>query len=196
VHGTGRVLGALLFSMLFGGGTLVAEEIDFLLDDFSSDDRRSLIGTPWEGFTDQVMGGVSEMTSGVQESGDGPALRMHGAVSLENNGGFIQMRLDLANSGTFDGSSYTGFVLEARAVGDHYYLHARTPQTTAPWAHFAASLPVTEEWELVHVPFSAFEPQNARAASLDTGRLHSVAIVAGKQDFTADIWVRRIGLYR
>jgi hypothetical protein len=169
---------------------------DLLLDDFADRDRVSAVGTRWEGFTDQVMGGVSQMTVTVAESDAGPALHMRGRVSLENNGGFIQARLALAESGTFDAGDYAGVALVVRGREDHYYLHLRTPRTVFPWAHFAARLPVSEQWRRVEVPFSSFEPQYMLGGRLDTSRLRSVAVVAAKAAFEADIWVRSVGLYR
>jgi hypothetical protein len=121
---------------------------------------------------------------------------MTGVVSLANNGGFIQTRLPLAASGTFDASEYSGVALVARARGKDYYLHLRTPRNVFPWAHFAAELPVTEEWRRIEVPFSAFEAQYMIGGRLDTSRLRSVAVVAAGAEFEADIWVRSIGLYR
>lgn len=184
--------------VLLCGGTLVAQQseaYDLLLDDFSSRNGRSAIGMRWEGFTDQVMGGVSSIRTGIEPTNVGPALHMSGEVSLENNGGFIQTRLRLAESGTFDASEYRGIALRVRGRGDHYYLHLRTPRTVFPWAHFAAKLPVTEEWQRVEVPFDAFEPQYMLGGRLEPARLKSVAVVAAKAAFEADVWVRSIGLY-
>lgn len=66
-----------------------------ILDDFTSQSGTSTYGTAWQGFTDRVMGGRSDMRAGIsRESGDS-FLRMAGVVSLENNGGFIQARLPL-----------------------------------------------------------------------------------------------------
>ena len=66
---------------------------NLLLDDFSGE--LSAVGTRWEGFTDQVMGGVSEMSARIQSDGADNFLHLSGTVSLENNGGFIQVRLRL-----------------------------------------------------------------------------------------------------
>lgn len=172
------------------------ESYDLLLDDFSDTAGVSAVGTRWEGFTDQVMGGVSQMQAGVEPTDAGAALHMSGRVSLENNGGFIQTRLRLAESGTFDAGDYTGIALVVRGTGDHYYLHLRTPRTMFPWAHFAAPLPVAGEWRRVEVPFSSFEAKYMMGGRLDRSRLRSVAVVAGQAAFDADIYVRSVGLYR
>jgi hypothetical protein len=172
------------------------DSYDFLLDDFSDRSGVSTLGTEWEGFTDRVMGGVSEMTTRVEATDEGPALHMTGTVSLDNNGGFIQARLELTESGNFDAGEYAGIALVVRGRGENYYLHLRTPRTVFPWAHFAAPLPVTGEWRRVEVPFASFEPRYMLGGRLEPSRLRSVAIVAGFAAFDADIWVRSIGLYR
>lgn len=167
-----------------------------LLDDFSRGDGQSQIGTRWEGFTDRVMGGRSDMSAGIVRTEDGPALHMTGRVTTENNGGFIQARLPLSPEGRFDASGYQGVALTVRGRGDHYYIHLRTTRTRMPWAHYAQKLPVTEEWQRVELPFPEFEGEMMLGGrGVDTGRLRSLAVVAAKADFDADIQVREISLY-
>ena len=67
-----------------------------VVDGFSRDDLISRLGTPWRGFSDQVMGGISKETIALAEIDGRRALRLTGDVRLENNGGFIQTALDLA----------------------------------------------------------------------------------------------------
>jgi hypothetical protein len=198
-----RHMAAVILAVLvsLGGGNVMAEQSEayaLLLDDFTDTNRISQLGTAWEGFTDQVMGGVSEMRVAVESSDRGAALHMTGRVSLENNGGFIQSRLKLAEAGSFDASGYTGIALLVRAEGEHYYLHLRTPRTVFPWAHFAAPIqvPGDGQWHRVEVPFDSFEPKYMIGGRLETARLRSVAIVAAGAAFDADIWVRSIGFYR
>ena len=194
---------AILFITLAAGGVAypdTQDERSLLLDDFSRSDGQSRVSTRWEGFTDRVMGGRSDMQAWVEPTEDGRVLRMTGRVSLENNGGFIQVRLPLSPAGSFDAREWRGVAVTARADSDdldRYYLHLRTDRTRLPWSHYEQKLPVTREWRRLELPFSGFEPRNmlGRAAP-DSSRLRSVAVVAGKADFTADIQVRSIELYR
>jgi hypothetical protein len=41
---------------------MARDEDGLILDDFSRDDLVSSLGTPWRGFSDQVMGGISKET--------------------------------------------------------------------------------------------------------------------------------------
>ncbi|HRP88362.1 MAG TPA: CIA30 family protein, partial [Gammaproteobacteria bacterium] len=80
-----------------------------LLDDFHRDDGIAVLGTRWEGFTDRVMGGRSDMQVGYRDTDVGRVLQMRGQVRLENRGGFIQARLPLATGGgSIDASEWQG----------------------------------------------------------------------------------------
>ncbi|ABM62048.1 CIA30 family protein [Halorhodospira halophila] len=166
----------------------------YLLDDFASADGRAAIGTAWQGFTDRVMGGRSDMQAGIVETECGPALQLSGQVRLENNGGFIQSRLPLAPTGeAFNASAWSGFGATVRGTPGPYYLHVRSTDTRQPWQHYRAPLPVAEDWQDVVVPFTAFEPRGLRA-KLDTARLTSVAVVAYGAAFEARVEIARLGL--
>ena len=78
--------------------------------------------TRWRFFTDGVMGGVSSgQVIFLQE--DGQAFgRMTGRVSTENNGGFIQMRMDLPEGAP---ETTTGVRLIVRGNDQPYFVHLR-----------------------------------------------------------------------
>ncbi len=172
----------------------MADAEERLLDDFSASDGRSSFGTSWTGFSDRVMGGRSDLEAGYVETGQGPALRMRGTVRLDNNGGFIQVRLPLViDDRPLDASAFDRFVVEARGTPGPYYLHLRTPQTRRPWAYYRARLDVGPEWRRIEVLLAAFEGE-AIARPLDVARLRSVALVAYGEEFDADLVVRRISL--
>lgn len=166
----------------------------FLIDDFSRDGRSSL-GTSWQTFTDRVMGGVSEGQAAFETLAGKRCIRLRGRVSLENQGGFIQTALSLAEGGgAFDGSAFKGIRLWARGNGHRYYIHLRTDDTRLPWQYYAAGFDAGPDWVSVDIPFSAFGPENLRPV-LDTIKLRRLAIVAAKQAFAADVAVARIELY-
>lgn len=165
-----------------------------LLDDFSSANGVAATGTSWEGFTDRVMGGISDMDAGYAEGPDGPVLRMSGQVRLENNGGFVQVRLPLTyERKAFDASAYSGVAVTLRGAPGAYYLHLRSANIQRVWQYFSAPLPVTDDWQRVVVPFSAFEAKYSRE-ELDIAALRSVAVVAYGEAFTADVEIARIEL--
>ncbi len=180
--------------VLLCGGTAMGQSSDLLLDDFVRDDGRSAIGTDWQGFTDRVMGGLSEMSAVRVVTEHGPALRLRGRVRLENNGGFIQARLPLAQRGqALDGRGFDAFRLELRGVPGAWYLHLRTPDCRRPWQYYRAELPVSDRWTTVTVPLAAFAGK-CNGERPDLARLSSVAIVAYGEAFDAEIEVARLAL--
>ena len=166
-----------------------------LLDDFTGEVSR--LGTVWEGFTDQVMGGRSDMSVVRVPDPSGPYIRMQGNVSLERNGGFIQVRLKLAKeSRTFDARSYRGIRLVVRGEDSGYYIFIRTSNTLFPWKFYKAPVPVTDEWQTVDIPWSAFGSGDyGRVAPLKISNLKSLALSAYGREFSARIDLKEIGLY-
>lgn len=171
-----------------GGGYL-------LLDDFMEEIAKT--GTAWEGFTDQVMGGRSEMSILRIPDPAGPYLRMQGDVSLERNGGFIQVRLMLSEEEKYvDASSYQGIRLTVRGEGTGYYVFLRTRGTRVPWKFYKAPVPVAEEWNTVDIPWSAFGSGDyGRMGPLDVTAIKSLALSAYGAEFTARLDVKELGLY-
>jgi Complex I intermediate-associated protein 30 (CIA30) len=169
---------------------------EFLLDDFSTE--VSKIGTRWEGFTDRVMGGRSDMQVGIKREDGSRYLAMSGNVSLANNGGFIQARLLLSSKphSTFDASSYSGIKLTVKGQGNDYYIFIRTSGNLFPWSFFMARLPVSDQWQEVSIPWESFKKGDYGSFfSLNPAKLTSIAVVAYKRAFTAALDVKNISFY-
>jgi hypothetical protein len=160
-----------------------------VIDDLSGDDLVATIGTRWQLVTDRVMGGVSDGTL-VRESVSGrPALRMRGDVSLENNGGFVQMALDLApDGGVVDASSWTGIELDVIGNDEDYGVHLRTDAVERPWQSYRQSFRAAAAWRTVQLAFADFVPHRIDVP-LDVRRLRRIGLVAIGRAFTADLAV-------
>lgn len=166
-----------------------------LIDDFSQRDGRATIGGQWQGFSDRVMGGLSSLRAGYAEADGQSHLFLRGQVRLDNNGGFIQVRLPLGDRRGMDLSEWDGIRLEVRAEPGPYYLHLRTQDTRQPWSYYRAVIAATSEWSTVDIPFTAFEARSLRQP-LNLGQVQSLGIVAYGEAFDAHIEVREIMLYR
>jgi len=89
---------ALLFVAVAIGSTLVPPHKanstlkTMLIDDFSSVASKKNFGTNWQFVSDRVIGGVSSGKIEFVKDDDRSSMHMTGAVSLANNGGFIQAR--------------------------------------------------------------------------------------------------------
>ena len=167
-----------------------------LVDDFSGEQGTSAVGTEWRLFTDRVMGGVSDATSSLETIEGRRCLRLRGRVSLENNGGFIQVALPLAQGGRpFDASEFKGVRAWVRGNGKTYHIHLRTAQTRLPWQYFSAAFDSTPIWRPVDLPFDGFKPENLQA-KLDARGIERIAVVAIGEEFEADVAVSRLEFYR
>lgn len=165
-----------------------------LIDDFSDPGGRAAYGTRWRGFTDRVMGGVSEMQTTRVETDRGPALRIAGSVRLENNGGFIQARLPLTRDlAPLDASAFDAVRMQVRGTPGPYFVHLRTPDSKRPWQYYRAELPVGPSWSEQNVAFDAFVGKSIRGRP-DFSRLESIAVVAYGEAFDARIEIARIEL--
>jgi hypothetical protein len=145
------------------------------------------LGTRWQLIADRVMGGVSSGTMHRETVGGRPALRMRGDVSLRNDGGFIQVALDLApGGGAVDASPWSGIEIDVFGNEERYNLHLRTADIVRPWQSYRAAFVARPEWQTLRLPFAGFEPHRIEAP-LDLTRLRRLGIVAIGRAFAADI---------
>lgn len=150
----------------------------------------------WDFVADTVMGGVSDgaVTKTVIDGRD--ATRLTGTVSLENNGGFIQMVSDLGESGeVLDARRWAGLELDVTGNGEVYDLRLRTDQLTRPWQSFRAEFLAQEGWRRLRIPFYSFKPNKTEAA-FDPGRIRRIGILAVGREFEADVAVAALRFYR
>ncbi len=167
-----------------------------IIDDFARDDLVSRLGTPWRGFSDQVMGGISQEVMALDDIDGRRGLRLTGEVRLENNGGFIQMALDLAEAGApFDASPYSGLRLLVHGNGESYGAHLRTTDLDRPWQSYRADFMAPPAWTAVELPFRNFQPYRTERP-LDLRRLRRLGLVAIGRAFHADLAVAEVALYR
>jgi hypothetical protein len=171
-----------------------AREEPMIIDDRRHSDLRSSLGTHWRAVTDRVMGGLSDARLKADVIDGRPCLRLRGAVSLANNGGFVQMSLDLDPDGALDASAYRGVMLEVRGNGETYNLHLKTDDVQLPWQSYRARFQAAPQWQRVHLPFSGFTAHRIERA-LDLRRLRRLGLVAIGREMEADLCVGRIELY-
>lgn len=166
----------------------MAEAEETMIENFEAQPE-----TRWRFFTDGVMGGVSSGKVTFLREDDTAFARMTGKVSTENNGGFIQMRLDLPDGAP---DNATGVRIVVRGNDQRYFVHLRSQGTVLPWQYYQAGFDVTKGWAEVRVPFTAFKRSGRMLRSVPKAkRITSVAIVAYGRDHDAEIDVREIGFF-
>jgi uncharacterized surface protein with fasciclin (FAS1) repeats len=151
----------------------------------------------WQTVLDGVMGGLS---TGRIEAGDGGTLRFSGELSLENNGGFSQIRTSVPE-GTFDGAS--GLVLRVRGDGRNYQCDIRSSRLRLMAGGYQRVFATKAgEWTEVEIPFSecvanSFGQRVRNAPSLDPASIESVGItLSDKKEgpFAIEVdWIRPTG---
>lgn len=173
----------------------MCEPIEAIIDDRRGHTLEATGGQSWRLVTDQVMGGVSRGELRPDRVGGRDCLRLTGAVRTANNGGFVQMALDLGGDEALDATGFDGIELEVAGNDEAYNVHLRTRGLWLPWQAYRAEFRAGPEWRRVRLPFAAF-------AAHGTGRafrpeaLVRIGIVAIGRDFEADLCVARVGFYR
>lgn len=170
-----------------------------VIDDMRAPFPATPFGTEWAKSTDRVMGGVSD-ASVARESFDGrPCNVLRGRVDTANNGGFVQMGVDLSPDGTpIDARQWDGLELVARCPrAERYNVHLRTPDCARVFSTYRASFDVGTEWTTVRVPFASFEGNGPGASeiALDVSRLRRLGLLGLGRDFDADLALASIRFY-
>ena len=174
---------------------LAAPDAPELIDDLRLDSPLAVTGNGWALISDRVMGGAStgRMTREVVAGRD--AIRMTGGVSLDNNGGFLQVALDLGHAGgEVDARDWTGIRLAVCGNNEIYNLHLRTSDIRRPWESYRQSFRAPATWTSVSLPFSGFAPHRTERP-LNVARLRRIGIVAIGREFEADIAISDIRFY-
>ncbi|ART80115.1 CIA30 family protein [Oceanisphaera avium] len=147
----------------------------------------------WKMISDQVMGGVSSGDLHQTQYQNATATCLTGRTSLDNNGGFVQMKLDIEPSEL--SADYKGLFIELAGNSHHYNLHVKTTQLTRPWQSFRYTLAVAPHWTRFIVPFEQLLAHRTETEFQQT-EINSVAVVAIGEEFEVEICVRRFGFYK
>ena len=146
----------------------------------------------WVFFADTVMGGKSEGKLVFGSSGSKKFARLSGNVSVENNGGFIQMRSNI--SGVDENGK--GIRVKVRGNGEQYYIFLRTSGTILPWQYYKASFPTTGNWTEVKIDFSNFQKSGVfLSKKINPNSIKSVGIVAFGKQFEAQVDICELNFY-
>lgn len=175
--------------------TTYAEREVKVIDDFS-DPGVSALGTRWQGFSDRVMGGVSDGVLRHDRIAGRECLRLTGRVTTANNGGFLQMALNLAPRGAFfDATGFSGLEIDVLGNGERYNCHLRSADVRWYSQSYRATFTATASWERIRLPFPSFEPHELEAP-LDLSRLKRLGLLGWMREFEVDLAVSGVFLYR
>ena len=164
-----------------------------IIDSRQHDDLTSDLGDKWRLVTDQVMGGVSNGALRADSHAGRPCLHLTGAVSTKNNGGFVQMALDI-NGQAYDASSYSGVVLQVAGNREVYNLHLRTTDLSLPWQSYRATFSTGPEWQEVRIPFEQLAEYRT-FSRFRAEALTRIGLVAIGREFDADLCLADVRFY-
>ena len=167
---------------------------DLIIDDRSSADFNSNLGSKWRLVTDDVMGGLSEGNLTLDNYKGRDCLRMRGDVTTENNGGFVQIALSLSDKEPFDATAYTGIEFDVSGNNESYNVHFRTDSLWFPWQSYRYSFTTSPDWQTHRMPFSSLAPYKTTQA-FSPNKIIRIGMVAIGREFKADLCLASIKFY-
>ena len=161
---------------------------DIMFENFESKPEQR-----WRYVSDRVMGGVSTGKVIYAQQEDIHYAHMTGTVSTLNNGGFIQLRANIARGST---AQVAGITLRVRGKPQKYFVHLRTRGTVLPWQYYQAAFEISEQWQTVRLPLDQFAPSGDwLSRAIKPASIRSIGVVALGRDHTADIKIAEVGFF-
>ena len=165
---------------------LYAEKM--LIDNFNNANQEN-----WEFISDQVMGGVSFGSYEIFNEGNLSFLKLTGFVSLENNGGFIQVRKKIKSLKNID---FKGIKINSRGNDEEYFIHIRTKFTLLPWQYYQGKFSVNSKWQEIKINLSEFKRSGVLLPQyIEPQHILSVALVAFGKKHRVNLEVSEIAFY-
>lgn len=169
------------------------ENNNLMLSNFSN--GYMLPGLAWRGFSDRVMGGISNASLNSARIDGRNCIRLSGNVTRESNGGFIQMAMYFGRSyNELNASDYKGLELMVYGNNEDYNIHVRTSDCSWHDESYRMTFFAEPRWQRLRVPWDAFEP-NRITEPLDSSSLQRIGILGWMREFKADIALAEISLY-
>ena len=142
----------------------------------------------WRAITDQVMGGVSNLSVSHSEG----VFFMKGNVSTDNNGGFVRLsnRIDI-NSNNFHGIKF-----KAKGNNETYEIHVTLKGIKVPpWSYFSKGFDVTNEWQEYEIFFEDLKRSSGiSTATMRAKNIRDISIAGYGKDFNVDLAIKEISL--
>ena len=174
----------IFFIFIFSYNNVNAK--DLMFENFDNQKK-----VQWKFITDQVMGGVSTGRYEFKEENKIKFLRMTGKVSLENNGGFIQVRRKVIKDKFMP---FKIIFLNARGNNLDYYVHLRTTFTVLPWQYYQAKFNVSKNWKTFKLNLTDFKRSGVLLPNkINTNHIKSIALVAFGKEHEVELDVSNIG---
>lgn len=172
----------------------MSDKNSFVIDDRSTKSFVSTLGSVWRLVTDDVMGGISFGELSLRNVEGIECIQMSGNVSTANNGGFVQMSLDLIQGRPFDATSYDGIEAYVWGNGERYNLHLKTVDLFRPWQSYRFTFLTNAKWQKIRIPFCELEPHRTDV-NFHQDRIKRIAFAAIGREFDAELCLASIEFY-
>ena len=147
----------------------------------------------WVYLADTVMGGVSKGSANIIDTPEGQAINLFGKVSTQNNGGFIQVRVNMPTGAA---TEFKGIKLKVKGNGDEYFVHIRNSSSKLPWHYYSKSFIAKNEWQVIELPFSEFlRSSNFIRKKMKVESIKTIGLVAYGKDYDADVSIISMSFY-
>ena len=150
----------------------------------------------WELVSDQVMGGISAGSLSREDVAGRHAARLTGTVSLENNGGFLQMAFDVASAAPDkETRGWLGLEIDVFGNDELYDIRLRTDHLTRPWQSFRTQIKTERAWQTHRLTFAEFKAHRTDAPFVPD-RLRRIGFLGVGRAFDVDLAVSAVRLFR
>lgn len=142
----------------------------------------------WYVYTDQVMGGKSELSANFEEG----VVKLDGEVTTKNNGGFVR----LAHRPNEINKNAKGIKFKAKGNNEAYEVHVTLKgMKMPPWSYLSTSFDVNDQWNEYQILFSDLKKNGMMAASMKPKNIREISIAGYGRDFNVDLELKDIELF-
>ena len=139
-------------------------------------------------YTDQVMGGKSELRANFEEG----IVKLDGEVTTKNNGGFVR----LAHRPNEINKNAKGIKFKAKGNNEAYEVHVTLKgMKMPPWSYLSTSFDVNDQWSEYQILFSDLKKNGLMAASMKPKNIREISIAGYGRDFNVDLELKDIELF-
>ena len=144
----------LLFDIICNAATSNTK----IIDNFQTYGRSSL-GTKWQYYSDNIIGGKSRGYQKLVKFRGHYGLLIHGTIPAIGRGRFLQSSLYFhPHKKYIDASKFHGIKLFVFGNNHFYSIQLRNAQTWFPWQFFGTTFFAKAQWHEITLPFSKFLP--------------------------------------
>jgi len=171
------------------------ENQERVISDFRSGEPLSDVPGKWSGYSDRVMGGVSDAKFEPDVIDGLGCIRLRGRVTRDSGGGFIQMARYMGEGRSgFDASAYKGLEVMVYGNDEDYNIHIRTGDVRWYEQSYRATFKAKPAWQIIRLDWSDFVP-NEIDAPIRTGALQRIGLLGWMREFQADLALARMAFY-